>query len=96
MKDYETRGDNLSNYIYHIDNLFIIYYYLALFFFVEKNEIWSEEMIRQICCTYFGTRRNAFKSSPEKSKAIKINNRRNNRTLKVCINIKINYSTQTI
>ncbi|CAB5370298.1 unnamed protein product [Rhizophagus irregularis] len=50
--------------------------------FVEKNEIWSEEMIRQICNTYFGTRRNVFKSSPEKSKAIKINNRRNNRTLK--------------
>ncbi|CAB5216827.1 unnamed protein product [Rhizophagus irregularis] len=39
-------------------------------------------MIRQICNTYFGTRRNVFKSSPEKSKAIKINNRRNNRTLK--------------
>ncbi|CAB5180827.1 unnamed protein product [Rhizophagus irregularis] len=49
---------------------------------LKKNEIWSEEMIRQICNTYFGTRRNVFKSSPEKSKAIKINNRRNNRTLK--------------
>lgn len=45
-------------------------------------------MIRQICNTYFGTRRNVFKSSPEKSKAIKINNHRNNRTLKVNINIK--------
>ncbi|GBB88211.1 hypothetical protein RclHR1_14760003 [Rhizophagus clarus] len=49
---------------------------------LKKGEIWSEEMIRQICNTYFGTRRNAFKSSPEKSKAIKINNRCNNRTLK--------------
>ncbi|EXX55641.1 hypothetical protein RirG_223550 [Rhizophagus irregularis DAOM 197198w] len=39
-------------------------------------------MIRQICNTYFGTRRNVFKSSQEKTKAKKINTRRNNRTLK--------------
>jgi hypothetical protein len=45
-------------------------------------------MIRQICNTYFGTRRNAFNASPEKSKTIKINNRRKNRTLKVLYIIK--------
>ena len=64
--------------------LFIILFIIYLLF-IENNEIWSEEMIRQICSTYFGIRRNAFKTSPEKLKAIKINNRRKNRTLKVCI-----------
>ena len=63
--------------------LFIISIYL-IFFFVENYEIWSEELIRQICNTYFGTRRNVLKISPEKSKVKKINNRRGNRTLKVC------------
>ncbi|RGB25855.1 hypothetical protein C1646_771173 [Rhizophagus diaphanus] len=33
----------------------------------KQNEIWLEEMIRQICNTYFGTRHNVFKSSLEKS-----------------------------
>ncbi|CAG8707165.1 15006_t:CDS:2, partial [Rhizophagus irregularis] len=55
-----------------------------LLFYMKDYESRGDnlKMVRQICNTYFGTRRNVFKSSPEKSKAIKINNRRNNRTLK--------------
>jgi len=42
MKDYETRGDNLSNYtIFCLLLLLFIY----LFYLLEKNEIWSEDMI---------------------------------------------------
>ncbi|CAG8638456.1 2018_t:CDS:2 [Funneliformis caledonium] len=47
-----------------------------------EEKILIEESIHQICYTYFGTRRNIFKTSPEKLKTKKINSCRNNRTLK--------------
>ena len=43
MKDYKTQGDSLSNYIF-VNDLFIYIIYLFEFF-IEKSEIWSEDMI---------------------------------------------------
>ncbi|CAG8600429.1 17663_t:CDS:2 [Funneliformis caledonium] len=57
-----------------------------LLFYMKEYESWDDnfkELIRQICNTYFETRRNILKALSEKSKAIKTNNQCGNRTLKM-------------